>query len=101
MERVRLGLPEGTPIAVSQWGGLIAVSYAARAFGISRHDNAKEARRKCPNIVIPHVELVDDGGNVVDSPAAADKDRYKVSLSRYRKASKRLLEEFVAVVGQD
>ncbi len=41
--------------AVQQWQGLIAVSYAARAFGIKRHDTAPEALKKCPQLRLVHV----------------------------------------------
>jgi len=78
---------------------LIAVGYAARKYGISRHDNAAVARRKCPGIILPHVELVDETGGVVESPESADRNKCKVSLARYRKASKLLFAEFLAVAG--
>lgn len=41
-ERKRLNLPLDAPIVVQQWSGLIAISYPARAYGITRHENIFE-----------------------------------------------------------
>lgn len=38
--------------------GLIAVNYAARAAGISRHMNAFQAREQCSEIQLVHVETI-------------------------------------------
>lgn len=38
VEYRRLGIPSDVPLAVNQWGGLIAVSYLARAYGVRRGD---------------------------------------------------------------
>jgi len=35
-ERVRLGLPDDTPVITIQWETILAVNYPARAFGITR-----------------------------------------------------------------
>jgi hypothetical protein len=37
VEHRRLKIPSSQPLAVQQWEGLIAVNYAARAKGITRH----------------------------------------------------------------
>jgi hypothetical protein len=37
VEHRRLKIPNSQPLAVQQWDGLIAVNYAARAKGITRH----------------------------------------------------------------
>lgn len=37
VEQRRLNIPRDVPCAVQQWEGLIAVNYAARAAGITRH----------------------------------------------------------------
>lgn len=42
MEMARLKLDPTVPLAVQQWQGLIAVNYAAREFGISRHESPRE-----------------------------------------------------------
>lgn len=36
VEQRRLGLPAHEPIAVQQWGSLLAVNYVARGFGVQR-----------------------------------------------------------------
>ncbi|NXS33686.1 POLH polymerase, partial [Pomatostomus ruficeps] len=66
----------GRPCAVVQYtewqgGGIIAVSYEARAFGVSRGMWASEARALCPELVLARV------------PQA----RGKADLTRYREAS--------------
>ncbi|XP_037751410.1 DNA polymerase eta isoform X1 [Chelonia mydas] len=66
----------GQPCAVVQYdawrgGGIIAVSYEARAFGISRGMRADEAQKRCPQLVVARV------------PEAYG----KADLSRYREAS--------------
>ena len=36
VEQRRLNIPDGQPIAVQQWGSLLAVNYDARKFGVER-----------------------------------------------------------------
>ncbi|XP_075301794.1 DNA polymerase eta isoform X2 [Opisthocomus hoazin] len=79
----------GRPCAVvqyTQWqgGGVIAVSYEARAFGVSRGMWATEARALCPELAVARV------------PQA----RGKADLTRYREASAevmRVLSRFAAI----
>ncbi|KAM9382964.1 DNA polymerase eta [Phaethornis superciliosus] len=79
----------GRPCAVvqyTQWqgGGIIAVSYEARAFGVSRGMWATEARALCPELALARV------------PQA----RGKADLTRYREASAevmRVLSRFAAI----
>lgn len=77
-ERKRLNLPLDAPVVVQQWTGLIAISYPARASGITRHENiyevrlysqqwrhliehATQAKKKCPNLVPVHVATYKEG----------------------------------------
>ena len=60
-ERVRLGLDPSVPIVVQQWESLIAVSYPARKFGISRMDKIKDAKKKCPDLLAVHVATYKEG----------------------------------------
>ena len=60
VEARRLGLDPGTPIAVQQWDGLIAVNYPAKALGITRHMRVAEAKQKCPALTLVHVETIGD-----------------------------------------
>lgn len=60
-ERVRLELDPNVPIVVQQWESIIAVSYPAREFGISRMDKIKDAKKKCPNLLAVHVATYKEG----------------------------------------
>jgi nucleotidyltransferase/DNA polymerase involved in DNA repair len=42
--------------------GLIAVNYAARGKGITRHMRVAEAKHKCPELVLVHVETIGGHG---------------------------------------
>ena len=116
VEQLRLNIPRETPCAVQQWEGLIAVNYAARAAGITRHMKAPEALIKCPGLQLVHVQTL--GGGVPDAdgapaavpsedaPAEAEgehggtegaeqqagsRDREKACLERYRQASAKII----------
>lgn len=72
---------KGKPLAVvqyNQWqmGGIIAVNYEARSFGVTRHMRGKEAKEKCPDIVLVSVPCL----------------RGKADTSRYRKAGREVIE---------
>ena len=81
VERERLGLDEDVPLAVQQWNSLIAVSYSARALGVSRFDKPEGARAK--GVQLEHTEVVNG----------------KVSLERYRRASTRVLACVTQAIG--
>jgi DNA polymerase eta len=85
VEQVRLGLPIEQPLAVQQWEGLIAVNYAARAKGVTRFMAIHEAKQKCPELKLVHVEVI--GGS-------SKREEGKVSLERYRQASANILPIF-------
>ncbi|KAM6461803.1 DNA polymerase eta [Liasis olivaceus] len=79
-QRLDPGL-RGKPCVVVQYktwkgGGIIAVSYEARAFGIKRNMWAADAKRLCPDLQLARV------------PEA----RGKADLSRYREASIEVME---------
>ncbi|CAL1688850.1 unnamed protein product [Lasius platythorax] len=72
---------EGKPLAVvqyNQWemGGIIAVNYQARSFGVTRHMRGREAKEKCPDIVLVSVPCL----------------RGKADTTRYRKAGRSVIE---------
>ncbi|KYQ47834.1 DNA polymerase eta [Trachymyrmex zeteki] len=72
---------EGKPLAVvqyNQWemGGIIAVNYEARSFGVIRHMRGKEAKEKCPDIILASVPCL----------------RGKADTSRYRKAGREVIQ---------
>ena len=58
MEQKRLGIPREVPVAVQQWQGLIAINYAARARGITRHMRVQEALARCPELQCVHVQTI-------------------------------------------
>ena len=71
----------GKPMAVVQYntwkgGGIIAVSYEARAFGVSRNMRGDEAKEKCPDIRLVSVPEV----------------REKADLGKYRDAGKEVID---------
>ncbi|EFN80675.1 DNA polymerase eta [Harpegnathos saltator] len=71
----------GKPLAVvqyNQWemGGIIAVNYEARNFGVTRHMRGKEAKEKCPDIVLASVPCL----------------RGKADTTRYRKAGHEVIK---------
>ncbi|KAJ1474310.1 hypothetical protein T484DRAFT_1635739, partial [Baffinella frigidus] len=63
VERQRDPSLRGIPMGVTQYdpfdpksnGSLIAVSYEARAAGVTRQMRGKEAREKCPDLVLVQV----------------------------------------------
>ncbi|CCG81783.1 Putative uncharacterized protein [Taphrina deformans PYCC 5710] len=94
VEGVRIKADPDEPLAVSQWGGLIAINYAARRAGITRHENAASAVQKCPGIRLVHVQTWKEGDTVSryhDEPSVVD---HKVSLDPYRRESRKILEIF-------
>uniref|UniRef100_A0A2Z5U652 DNA polymerase eta n=1 Tax=Reticulitermes speratus TaxID=60591 RepID=A0A2Z5U652_9NEOP len=74
---------KGKPLAVVQYnkwkgGGIIAVNYEARNFGVTRNMRGDEAKKKCPNIVLVHVPEV----------------RGKADLTKYRDAGCEVVDVF-------
>lgn len=104
MEMSRLKSDPSVPLAVRQWNGLIAVNYAARKFGISRHESPAEALKKCPELVMVHVATYRGGDT---EPGYWEGDdvlptTHKVSLDPYRRESLKIIQvfqEFCPVVG--
>jgi DNA polymerase eta len=93
-ETVRLGLDPTKPLAVQQWQGLIAINYAAREYGLSRHVTSTEALKVCPDLIMQHVATWKEG----DEKWAYHEEAYKhiathkVSLDPYRLQSRRILK---------
>ena len=91
-ESIRLGLPEDQPLAVQQWGGLIAISYPAKAAGCTRFIDMQEAKKLCPNIVFQHVATWKEGEAkwAYRDDSALNVGSQKVSLDPYRKLSQEI-----------
>jgi DNA polymerase eta len=60
-EQMRLGIDPSRPLVVRQWDALIAVNYPARAFGITRMNNWRDALKKCPELIVVHVATYKEG----------------------------------------
>jgi len=60
-EQLRLGIDPSRPLVVRQWDALIAVNYPARAFGITRMSNWRDALKKCPELTVVHVATYKEG----------------------------------------
>uniref|UniRef100_A0A0A1XKP3 DNA polymerase eta n=1 Tax=Zeugodacus cucurbitae TaxID=28588 RepID=A0A0A1XKP3_ZEUCU len=83
---------QGQPLAVVQYnawrgGGIIAVNYAARAKGVTRHMRGDEAKERCPEIQLVKVPNI----------------REKADLGKYREAGKEVanvLQRFTPLLGR-
>ncbi|CAD6926661.1 unnamed protein product [Tilletia controversa] len=94
-EAKRLGIdPHKIPIAVQQWNGLIAISYAARKFGITRHETVEDATKKCPELVFAHVATYAQGSDHAEYHEDPRPQTHKVSLDPYRRESQKILAIF-------
>jgi DNA polymerase eta len=73
--------------------GLIAINYAARKFGLSRHIDRAEARKLCPELIMQHVATWKEGDEkwAYHEDAAAHIATHKVSLDPYRQESRLIL----------
>ena len=77
-----------------QWNGLIAVSYAARQYGVTRNEPAMAARAKCPDIVFAHVATFLKGDTAWAYHENPRKATHKVSLDPYRRESRKIFGIF-------
>lgn len=92
-ETIRLNLPEDQPLAVQQWGGLIAINYPSREHGVTRFMDMAEAKRLCPDLMFQHVATWKEGDDkwAYREQSAANMVTQKVSLDPYRSESKKIL----------
>ncbi|KAK0532591.1 N-acetyltransferase eso1 [Tilletia horrida] len=94
-EAKRLGIdPHKVPIAVQQWNGLIAISYEARKYGITRHETIESAKAKCPDLIFAHVATYAEGADHAEYNEDPRPETHKVSLDPYRRESKKILDIF-------
>lgn len=97
LEQLRLGLSAEDPVVCVQWNSLIAVSYAARKYGISRMDSLESARKKCPNLVPAHTAVFKKGDpnwSYREAGVLPNADNHKVSLDPYRRESRKMMRLF-------
>ncbi|ODV77098.1 DNA polymerase eta subunit [Suhomyces tanzawaensis NRRL Y-17324] len=95
VEQIRLGLSPQDPVVCAQWQSLIAVSYAARKYGINRMDTIQSAQSKCPNLVVGHAAVFKKGEShwsYLNEPP--NQAIHKVSLDPYRRESRKILKIF-------
>lgn len=93
VEQIRLNLSLNDPIVCAQWSSLIAVSYAARSYGINRMDTIKVARAKCPDLIIAHAAVFQKGSSHwAYVPGLPDPDIHKVLLDPYRRESRKIFK---------
>ncbi|KAH9847546.1 DNA/RNA polymerase [Lenzites betulinus] len=93
-EQVRLALDPALPLVVQQWDALIAVNYPAREYGISRMDKIRDARKRCPNLVVVHVATYKEGAAEPGYWENPDTLTHKVSLDHYRRESMKIIQLF-------
>lgn len=93
-EQVRLSLDPTLPLVVQQWDSLIAVNYPARTYGISRMDKIRDARKRCPNLVVVHVATYREGEAEPGYWENPDTHTHKVSLDHYRRESMKIIQLF-------
>src|SRR5690242_20589393 len=74
---------------------MTAINYAARKLGITRKDNATSAKKKLPDIQLPHVQVIlSDGTKMEGSHDLKLRANSKVTLSRYREESYKVLSVY-------
>ncbi|KZT73514.1 DNA/RNA polymerase [Daedalea quercina L-15889] len=93
-EQIRLGIDPSRPLVVQQWDSLIAVNYPARKFGITRMEKIKEAKKKCPELVVVHVATYKEGEKEPGYWENPDTLTHKVSLDHYRRESMKVIRMF-------
>ncbi|TFY58395.1 hypothetical protein EVJ58_g6445 [Rhodofomes roseus] len=93
-EQIRLGIDPSRPLVVQQWDSLIAVNYPARKFGITRMEKIKEAKKKCPELVVVHVATYKEGEKEPGYWENPDTSTHKVSLDHYRRESMKVIRMF-------
>lgn len=92
VERARLGLTDDDPVVCVQWNSLIAVSYAARKFGINRMDNVQSAKEKCPQVILAHAAVFKKGNSYWSYyDELPQQDVCKVSLDPYRREGRKIV----------
>lgn len=95
VEQIRLNLTSEDPVVCAQWQSLIAVSYAARKYGIGRMDSLESALKKCPNLVVAHAAVFKKGNlhwSYVEG--LPDQQLHKVLLDPYRRESRKIFKLF-------
>ncbi|CAO1620665.1 unnamed protein product [Sympodiomycopsis kandeliae] len=93
-EARRLGIPREVPLIAVQWQGVLAISYSARKYGITRHENVDSAKEKCPHIKVAHVATYGEGETEAKYHDNPKPETHKVSLDPYRRESRKIVAIF-------
>ncbi|CCD22565.1 DNA-directed DNA polymerase eta NDAI_0A04080 [Naumovozyma dairenensis CBS 421] len=105
VEQIRCDYTRDDPVVCVQWNSIIAVSYAARKYGISRMDTIHEAMKKCDHLIPIHTAVFKKGESwwtyydgygswMKEKEKQLPPDNYKVSLDPYRRESRKLFKIF-------
>ncbi|SCU88903.1 LANO_0D03400g1_1 [Lachancea nothofagi CBS 11611] len=105
VEQIRCHYNVEDPVVCVQWNSIIAVSYAARKFGITRMDSVFDALKKCSNLVPIHTAVFrkgedfwqyhDDCGSWhTEEEKRLTPEKFKVSLDPYRRESRKVIKIF-------
>lgn len=91
VEQLRLNLTIDDPVVFVQWQSVIAVSYAARKYGISRMDTVKTCREKCPQVILAHGAVYEKGcSNWKYLDKLPSQSNCKISLDPCRRESRKI-----------
>ncbi|GCE97867.1 DNA-directed DNA polymerase eta rad30 [Zygosaccharomyces mellis] len=105
VEQVRCGYTKDDPVVCVQWQSLIAVSYAAKQYGITRMDTIQNAMEKCDKLIPIHTAVFKKGEDFwqyhdgcgswnSDPSKKLLVEQYKVSLDPYRRESRKIFKIF-------
>ncbi len=92
-EAARYGYDETVPVVVLQYDEVLAVTYAARKYGIDRATKYEDIKKLCPHAVPIHVDTIRKGEPYVDPyerdlnaklKIERDQDKDQVNLDYYR-----------------
>ncbi|CEP65020.1 DNA-directed DNA polymerase eta LALA0_S17e00342g [Lachancea lanzarotensis] len=105
VEQIRCHFSVEDPVVCVQWNSIIAVSYAARKYGITRMDSVFDAMKKCDKLVPVHTAVFrkgedfwqyrDDCGSwYIEEDKKLSPENFKVSLDPYRRESRKVSKIF-------
>lgn len=102
-EQVRCGYSRDDPVVAVQWSSILAISYSARQYNISRMDSIHDALKKCDKLIPVHTAVFRKGEDywqyhdgcglwVKDEKKKLSPTNYKVALEPYRKESRKIIK---------
>lgn len=105
VEAIRCGYSRDDPVVCVQWNSIVAVSYAARKYGVSRMTTIQEALKKTDKLIPIHTAVFKKGEDFWQyhdgwGPWNEDKNKklpssdYKISLDPYRRESRKIFKIF-------